>query len=136
MSNLPSAVTQLRVNILRYIYQNQWTEIVTSGHNHSVFSEPVKPGSLLYVHNCFFNVPEVQQNDVMSIYIESGGQRLILRSQLRSIGMLGISVTLPFYVGEHRRVVGYAPDADLNDTLTLSIFGEMLSLIKWKKGKI
>lgn len=121
---------------VRYLYQRHWTEIVTSGHSLEVRSERVKPGKILHVHSCYLHVPESAKNDVVAIYLVHGAQRHVLRSRARDQAKQGMSVLLPFHVGEHQYILGYAPDADVGDEITLGLCGAMMELKKWIKGKV
>ena len=121
---------------MRYLYQKHWTEKITTGHDRRVYSERVKPGHLLEVHYCYLHAPESKINDVLTIFIDIGGEELVLRSRARDAAKQGMSAVRPFHVGEHRRVIGYAPDADPNDHICLSLCGAMLDLKKWTKGKV
>ena len=121
---------------MRYIYQNQWDETVVAGHSKKVFSDPVKPGWLLQVHYCYFHVPDSAKGDVLTLYIEVGGEDLVLRSRARDAAKQGMSAIRPFCLGEHRRVYGHAPDAGIGDHICLSLCGAMVELKKWRKGKV
>lgn len=121
---------------MRYLYQNQWTETIEAGHSGRVYSDRVKPGWILVVHACYLHAPESAIKDVLAIYIEHGGQDLVLRSRARDAAKQGMSAIVPFHVGEHQRLFGYAPDAGVGDTITLNLCGEMVPLKKWKKGKV
>jgi len=81
-------------------------------------------------------LPESKSGDIAVIYIETGGEDIVLRSRARDAAKQGMSALRPFHVGQHRRVYGYAPDADNDDTLCLSLCGAMLELKKWRKGKV
>jgi len=121
---------------VRYLYQMHWTEIVTTGHSKEVKSDLVKPGRILHVHNCYLHVPESAKNDVVTIYLHHGAQKHVLRSRARDQAKQGMSVLLPFCVGEHQYITGYAPQADNGDEITLGLCGEMRDLKKWRKGKV
>lgn len=121
---------------MRYLYQQHWVETIVAGHSKKVFSDPIKPGRLLFVHYCYLHAPDAAKGEVLTIYIETGGEDIVLRSRARDAAKQGMSAIRSFHVGEHRRVYGYAPDAGNNDTITLSLCGEMIELKKWKKGKV
>lgn len=121
---------------MRHLYQQHWTETIVAGHSKRVYSELVKPGWLLFVHYCYLHLPESKSGDIATIYIETGGEDLVLRSRSRDAAKQGMSALRSFHVGEHRRVYGHAPDARNNDTISLSLCGEMVPLNKWRKGKI
>lgn len=121
---------------MRYLYQKHWSETIVSGHSKEVCTDTVKPGWLLYVHSCYFHLPEAKSGDVATIYLQHGAERHVLRSRARDAAKQGMSAILPFHVGEHQCLIGYAPDADNNDTITLGICGEMIPLKKWRRGKV
>jgi len=121
---------------MRYLYQNHWMETITANHNREVRSESVKPGWILHVHSCYLHIPESAINDVATIFLVHGAQRHVLRSRARDRAKQGMSALLPFHIGEHQYIIGYAPQADVGDTITLGICGEMLLLKRWKKGRI
>lgn len=121
---------------MRYLYQNHWTETISSGHGLEVASDPVKPGWILHVHSCYLHLPESKSGDVATIFLEHGAQRHVLRSRARDNAKQGMSAVLPFHVGEHQRVVGHAPGADIGNTITLGLCGSMMKLKAWKKGKV
>ena len=121
---------------MRYLYQRQWIEIITAGHDKRVCSDRVRPGRLLEVHYCYLHAPQSKSGDILTIFIDIGGQELVLRSRARDAAKQGMSAIRPFHVGEHRRVIGHAPDADENDHICLSICGAILDLKKWTKGKV
>jgi len=119
---------------LRHLYQNQWTEIITPGHDRRVCSDQVRPGWILYVHSCYLHLPEAKSGDVATIYLVHGAQRHVLRSRARDAAKQGLSALLPFHVAEHQWIIGYAPDADEGDTIELGMCGAMIPLKKWRKG--
>jgi len=96
----------------------------------------IKPGRLLEVHYCYLHAPEAKTGHILTIFIDIGGEELVLRSRARDAAKQGMSAVRPFHVGEHRRVIGYAPDANIGDHICLSLCGAMLDLKKWKRGKV
>lgn len=121
---------------MRYLYQNHWSETIVSGHSLEVSSNRIKAGWILHVHSCYLHLPASAKGDVATIYLEHGAQRHVLRSRARDNAKQGMSILLPFHVGEHQRVIGYAPDAGVGDVITLGMCGEMMPLKRWKKGRI
>lgn len=121
---------------MRYLYQAQWTDTITAGHDLRIYSDRVRPGWLLEVHYCYLHAPQSKINDVLTLFIDIGGEELVLRSRARDSAKQGMSAIRPFHVGEHRRIIGYSPDADTGDHICLSICGAMLELKKWRKGKV
>ncbi len=121
---------------MRYLYQKHWSETITQGGGRRICSERVKAGWILEAHLCYLHLPESKINDVATILVDIGGEELVLRSRARDAAKQGMSTIRPFHVGEHRRVIGYAPNADAGNTISLSLCGEMIPLKKWKKGKM
>jgi len=121
---------------LRHVYKGYWTETTTSGGTNRVYGDPVPPGRLLEVHYCYFHVPDSAKGDVLTLYVETGGEDLVLRSRARDAAKQGMSALRPFCVGEHRRVYGHAPDAGDGDHICLSLCGSLVDLKRWRKGKV
>lgn len=112
------------------------TETITTGHDRRVYGERVKAGYLLKVLTCFLHMPDSKVNDIASILVDNGSTYLEIRSRARDAGKQGMSALNPFYVGEHQRVIGHSPQSGVNDTICLTIIGEMLLLKNWRKGKV
>ena len=121
---------------MRYLYQRHWAETITLNHDKRVCSERVKAGWVLEVHYCYLHMPDAAKGDVATLFVDIGGEELVLRSRARDAAKQGMSAIRPFHVGEHRRVVGYAPDAEVGNKISLSLCGAMIPLKKWKKGKV
>lgn len=121
---------------MRYLYQKHWTETITAGHDKRVYSERVKAGWVLEAHFCYLHLPGSKAGDVATILVDIGGEELVLRSRARDAAKQGMSTIRPFHVGEHRRVIGHAPDADVGDVITMSLCGAMIPLRKWRRGKV
>jgi len=118
---------------VRFEYQWLAKETITADHNRRVYGERVEPGWILTVTNCYLHVPEIGVPDIVTILVETGAQELIVRSRGKETGRQGISALCPFYVGEYQRVVGYAPNAELNNTLALTVIGSLSPLWDWRK---
>ena len=116
----------------RTLYARQWTETVTADHSLKVYGEKVPSGYVLKVNACFFHVPEAEASDELTIYLEDGGQNIVLRSRKSTTALSGISIFNPFPMGEGDRVYGYAKDADEGDALVLNIIGEMIPASEWR----
>ena len=117
-------------------YQYRTTETIRAGHDKKVYDRRVKAGWILKVVSCYFYVPEIGTVDKVAILVETGAQDLDIRWRGKEVGRLGISTLNPFYVGEHQRVIGYAPKAKIGDQLSLTVIGEMIPLKKWRKGRV
>lgn len=116
----------------RTVYARQWTEKVTAGHSLKVYSEKVPPGYVLKVNGCFFHLPESEAGDHATIYMENGGQNIVLRSRALTAALDGMSIFNPFPMGEGDRVYGYAPNADEGNSLVLNIVGELMPVSEWR----
>jgi len=118
---------------MRTLYARQWTEKVTSGHSLKVYTERVGPGQVLKVDACFFHVPETTAGELLTIYLEDGGQNIVMRSRAMTTALDGMSIFTPFSMGEGDRLFGYAPSASEGDTLALNIVGELMTRGDWIK---
>jgi len=116
----------------RSVYAKQWTEVVTAGHSLKVYSDRIKPGYVLKVSACFFHVPESEVNDLLTLYMENGGQNIVMRSREMTSALNGMSIFTPFPLGEGDRIYGYAKDADEGDSLVLNIVGELIPADEWR----
>jgi len=117
---------------MRLEYQYKAEAIITLGHDKKVCSERIDPGWLLKVSCCYFYVPEIGTNDKLILSIEGGSQELIVRARAKEIGRTGMSILCPIIVGEHQRIVGSAPNAEVGDTLELTVIGELTPLSVWR----
>jgi len=117
---------------MRLEYQYKAEAVISLGHDKKVYSERIDPGWILEVKCCYFYVPEISTNDKVILFIEGGSQELIVRARGKEVGRLGMSALCPFLVGEHQRVVGSAPNADVGDTLELTVIGEITPLFSWR----
>jgi len=116
----------------RTLYARQWTETITAGHSLKVYSDKVPPGYVLKVNGCFFHVPDAEASDQLTIYLEDGGQNIILRSRKSTTALSGISIFNTFPIGEGDRIWGYAKNADEGDTIVLNVVGEMIPVSEWR----
>jgi len=118
---------------MRFEYQHVARETITTNHNRRVYGERVPPGWILTVESCYMYVPEIGVPDVVSILIETGPEEIEVRARGKETGRLGISALNGFYVGEHQRVVGYAPDAAVGNKISLTVIGYLMPLWDWRK---
>jgi len=117
---------------MRTIYARQWVEVVTTNHSLKVYSEKVPPGYVIKVNGCFFYLPEAETNDPAIIYMENGGENIVIRSRLLTAALDGISIFNAFPLGEGDRIYGYAPNADVGDSLILNVVGELIPASEWR----
>lgn len=115
------------------VYARQFTEIVTTGHSLKVKSDPIEAGYVLLVKIAYFHVPEREANDEARLYIEHGAQEITLAVNTDSWLKTGVAAPNRCILGELDRLVGYAPDADNGDTLTLNIVGTLTKRDTWEK---
>jgi len=118
---------------LRFEYQYIDSVTITEGHNRRVYSERIEPGWILTVTNCYIYVPEVGTPDKVIILVEAGAQEIVIRARGKEVGRLGISSLTPFVVGEYQRIIGYAPQANVGDSISLNIGGWLSPLWDWRK---
>lgn len=116
----------------RTVYARQWTEKVTAGHSLKVYSEKVPSGYVLRVNGCFFHLPEGAAADPVTIYMENGGQNIVLRSRALTAALDGISIFNPFPMGEGDRIYGHAANAGEGESLVLNIVGELIPVGEWR----
>lgn len=119
---------------MRQEYQKVWSETITAGRDKKVYSDYIKPGYILYVTCCYVWAPDRAPWSKTNIIVEMGGQEIIVRCRAEDAHQCGVSTLQPFYVGEHQRIVGWAPGAAIGDKLTLNVFGVLTPLKKWRKG--
>ena len=118
---------------MRQIYCEKWSETVDASHSKYVFSDRVKPGWMLHVHNCFGHAPERKSADKAHIGIENGGTKVLVRSRSWDVAGDGVSALNDFYVGEGDQVYAYFPDADSTDTIELHVIGILMTLDEWRQ---
>lgn len=121
---------------MRLEYQHITREKVPFGTGFKIYGQRVKPGYILKVLTCFLHMPDSADKDIAEILVDDGGQELEIRSRARDAGKQGMSTLNPFYVGEYQRVVGHAPLSSEDETLCLTVIGELIPLKKWRKGKV
>jgi len=117
---------------MRIEYQHVAREIIISGHNRRVYGERVLPGWILTVDTCYMYVPEVRTQDVLSILIESAQEEIEIRARGKDVGRVGISALNKFFIGEHQRIIGYAPSAEIGDKISLTVIGCLTPLSAWR----
>ena len=118
------------------MYQRQWATTVVAGGEKRVYSDPIKPGWILYVTCCYVWAPDRTPWNETFILVEVGGQDLVVRVRAEDAKQCGVSTYRPFYVGEHQRIIGWTPDAVVGHRLSLNVFGELTPLKKWRRGKV
>jgi len=118
---------------MRFEYQHVARETITADHNRRVYGERVPPGWILTVKSCYMYVPNIGTTDKVSILVETGPEEIEIRARGKEVGRLGISTLNGFYIGEHQRAVGYAPDAEVGDKISLTVIGYLTPLWDWRK---
>jgi len=118
---------------MRFEYQHVARETITADHNRRVCGERIPPGWILTVKSCYMYVPEIGTPDKVLLLIEAGPEEIEIRARGKEVGRLGISALNRFYVGEHQRVVGYAPNTEVEDKISLTVIGYLMPLWDWRK---
>lgn len=133
MPGILTAITKILSKAVRFEYQDIIRDVITAGHNKRVYGERVEPGWILTVTSCYMHVPEIGTPDIVTISVEIGAQELIIRSRGKETGREGISALNSFIVGEYQRVVGYAPNSDIGNSISLTTIGYLTPLWDWRK---
>jgi len=118
---------------MKQIYCEKWSETVDASHSKYIFSDRVKTGHVLHVHNCFAHAPEREVNDISWLGVRNGGQDILVRARGGAVAKEGMSALRDFYVGEGDQVFAYFPDSDNTDTIELHVIGIMFTLDEWRK---
>lgn len=118
---------------MRTVYCEMWGRTVAATDDKYVKSDRIKPGYVLHVMSCFAYAPEREANDLLSIFVRSGGQDVCIRSRTASLAKNGMSALNPFLVGEGDQVMAYFPDADTTDTIKLCINGFLIPVAEWRE---
>jgi len=117
---------------MRFEYQHVARETITADHNRRVCGERVLPGWILTIESCYMYIPEIKTPDIAAILIETGPEEIEVRVRGKEVGRLGISALNRFYVGEHQRVVGYAPNTEVGNKISLTVIGYLTPLLFWR----
>jgi len=118
---------------MRFEYQHVARATITADHNRRVYGERVPSDWMLTVKACYMYVPEIGTPDKVLLLIETGPEEIEIRARGREVGRLGISALNGFYVGEHQRVVGYAPNTEVGDKISLTVIGYLTPLWDFRK---
>ena len=118
---------------MKQIYCEKWSETVETSHSKYVFSDRVRPGHVLHVHNCYAHAPEREVADITWLGVRNGGQDILVRARGGAVAKEGMSALRDFYVGEGDQVFAYFPDSDNTDTIELHVIGIMFTLDEWRK---
>jgi len=118
---------------MRFEYQHVARATITADHNRRVYGERVLPGWILTVKSCYMYVPDIATPDKLLILVETDPEEIEIRARGKESGRLGISTLNDFYVGEHQRVVGYAPNSGVGDKISLTVIGYLTPLWDFRK---
>jgi len=66
---------------MRHVYTRQWSKKITAGGEKRVYSDPIKPGYILYVTCCYVWAPDRAPWSKTFILVEAGGQNLVVRAR-------------------------------------------------------
>jgi len=118
---------------MKQVYARKWSETVDASHSKYVFSDKIKPGYVLHVHNCFAHAPERAVNDIIWMGVRNGGEDIIVRARGGKIEKEGMSALNDFFVGESDQVFAYFPDSEDTNTIELHVIGVIYALDEWRK---
>lgn len=118
---------------MRQIYIRKFSETFVSAPGGYVYSDRVKPGHILHVHNCFAYSPQFAPNDIIVIGIKTVGQKVLIRARSPGVAAEGMSARRDFFCGEGDSIFAYFPNASDTDTLELHVVGCLLSLDEFRE---
>ena len=118
---------------MRRIYINKWATTPDATPSLYVLSDPVEPGYVLHVHNCYAHAPERAANEIVQLGVRNGIGDVLIRSRGAGITAEGMSARRDFFVGEGDQVFAYFPSATTTDKIELHIVGCLISLDEWRE---
>lgn len=118
---------------MRQIYLNKWSETVVDGHSKYVLSDPIRPGEILHVHNCYAHAPQRNTSDIIHLGVRNGTGDILVRARGGAVAKEGMSALNDFFVGEGDQIFAYFPDAANTHTIELHVIGCLLSLDEWRE---
>jgi len=119
---------------MRQIYIKKWSEKIGAGHSNYIFSDRVKSGKVLHVHNCYAHAPERAATEITRLGVRNGGDDVLIRARAAGTTAEGMSARRDFFVGEGDQIFAYFPSAESGDTLELHVVGCLLTLKSWRQG--
>ena len=119
---------------MRFEYQFCRKAVITPDHDRCLYGEWIEPGWILTVESCYLYIPEAKTPDYACICVEIGGRDVMIRSRGKDVGRRGMSTLNPFYVGEYQRIHACAPNAEVDDTISLCVMGYLMPLWDWRRG--
>lgn len=118
---------------MRQLYIKKWCETATTAPSLYVFSDRVKSGLILHVHNCYAHAPERAANAIIQLGVRSGGEDVLIRVRAAGIAAEGMSARRDFFVGEGDQVFAYFPSATGTDSIEIHIVGCLISLDEYRE---
>ena len=118
---------------MRRIYIKKWCETANSAPSLYVLSDPIKPGWILHVHNCYAHAPERAANEIVQIGVRNGGVDVLIRSRGAGITAEGMSARRDFFLGEGDQVFAYFPSATATDKIELHVVGCLIPLAAFRQ---
>lgn len=118
---------------MRRIYINKWCETANSAPLLYVLSDPVEPGYVLHVHNCYAHAPERAANEIIHIGVRNGIGDILIRARAAGATAEGMSARRDFFVGEGDQIFAYFPSAEGSDVIELHVIGCLISLDEWRE---
>ena len=118
---------------MRRIYIEKYCETADSAPSLYVFSDRIKPGWVLHVHNCYAHAPERAANEIIQIGVRNGGENVLIRVRAAGITAEGMSTRRDFFTGEGDQVFAYFPSASGDDAIELHVVGCLVSLDEFRE---
>lgn len=113
---------------MRQLYIKKWCETAITAPSLYVFSDRIKPGWILHVHNCYAHAPERAANEIVMLGIRNGEGDVLIRVRAAGIAAEGMSSRRDFFVGEGDQIFAYFPSAAGGDVIELHVVGCLISL--------
>jgi len=117
---------------MRQIYIRKFSETFVTAPSGYVYSDRIKPGLILHVHNCFAYSPQFAINEIIMIGIKTGGSTVLIRARSPGVAAEGMSAINDFFCGEGDEIFAYFPNASGTDAMELHVIGCMLSLNEFR----
>ena len=118
---------------MKQVYAEKWSETVEDGHSKYVFSDRIKTGHMLHVHNCYAHAPQRAASDIICLGVRNGGQDILIRARGGAIAKEGMNALNDFFVGEGDQVFAYFPDSDNTNTIELHVIGTIMTVDEWRQ---
>ena len=117
---------------MRQIYIRKWSETFVTSPSGYVYSDRIKAGQILHVHNCFAYSPQFDVNEIIMLGIKTGGSTVLIRARSPGVAAEGMSALKDFFCGEGDEIYAYFPNASGTDVMELHVIGCLMSLDEFR----